>query len=168
MGSGIVCWLRPSGICSPYSYEAGPLLALYRNCSPFPGAHHFLAPYFRSVGSRHFTVSSKRREYHADCRSKKAALFFVVCDANPDTIVKIPDAMRIKGYSPSKAANRWLQQQVHCEEDKIKGEAIPGPPVSMRRMSRYLASPPPCSAASSNTPLPTRPQTACGWRSRVL
>ena len=60
-----------------------------------------------------------------DRRSKKAALFFVACDANPDTRVKIPDAMRIKGYSPSKAADRSLQMQVRREADKIKGEAIP-------------------------------------------
>ena len=43
--------------------------------------------------------------------------------------MKIPDAMRIKGYSPSKAADRSLQMQVRCEADKIKGEAIPGPPA---------------------------------------
>ena len=64
-----------------------------------------------------------------DRHSKKAALFFVACDANPDTRVKIPDAMRIKGYSPSEAANRSLQMQVRREADKIKGEAIPGPPA---------------------------------------
>ena len=58
-----------------------------------------------------------------DRRSKKAALFFVACDANPDTRVKIPDAMRIKGYSPSEAADRSLQMQVPREADKIKGEA---------------------------------------------
>ena len=61
--------------------------------------------------------------------SKKVALFFVACDANPYTRVKIPDAMRIKGYSPSEAANRLLQMQVRHEADKIKGEAIPGPPA---------------------------------------
>ena len=64
-----------------------------------------------------------------DRRSKKAALFFVACDANPDTRVKIPDAMRITGYSPSEAANRSLQMQVRREADKFKGEAIPGPPA---------------------------------------
>ena len=64
-----------------------------------------------------------------DRRSKKAALFFVACDANPDTRVKIPDAIRIKGYSPREAANRSLQMQVRREADKIKGEAIPGPPA---------------------------------------
>jgi hypothetical protein len=74
-------------------------------------------------------MSSKRREYHVDRRSKKAALFFVACDANPDTRVKIPDAMRIKGYSQSEAADRSLQMQVRREADKIKGEAIPGPPA---------------------------------------
>jgi hypothetical protein len=74
-------------------------------------------------------MSSKRREYHVDRRSKKAALFFVACDANPDTRVKIPDAMRITGYSPSEAANRSLQMQVRREVDTIKGEAVPGPPA---------------------------------------
>ena len=36
---------------------------------------------------------SKRREYHVDLRAKKAATFFVACDANSDTRVrvKIPD-----------------------------------------------------------------------------
>jgi len=53
----------------------------------------------------------------------------VASDANPDTRVKIPDAMRIKGYSLSEATNRSLQQQVRHEADKIKGEAIPGPPA---------------------------------------
>ncbi len=37
--------------------------------------------------------------------------------------------MRIRGYSQSKAANQALQMQVHCEVEKIKGEAIPGPPA---------------------------------------
>jgi hypothetical protein len=37
--------------------------------------------------------------------------------------VKIPDEMRIKGYSPSEAADRLLQMQVRREADKIKGEA---------------------------------------------
>jgi hypothetical protein len=41
-------------------------------------------------------------EYHVDCRAKKAAIFFVACEPNPATRVKIPDAMRMKGYSPSK------------------------------------------------------------------
>jgi hypothetical protein len=43
--------------------------------------------------------------------------------------VKIPKAMRIKGYSPSKASNRSLQMQVHRKVEKIKGEAGPGPPA---------------------------------------
>ena len=73
-----------------------------------------------------------------DCRSKKAALFFVVCDANPDTKVKIPDAMRIKGYSPSEATNRSLQQQVRREASKIKGEAIPGPPATVAAAASAL------------------------------
>jgi hypothetical protein len=50
-------------------------------------------------------MSSKRREYHVDYRTKKAALFFLAFDANPGTRVKIPNAMRIKGYSPSEATD---------------------------------------------------------------
>jgi hypothetical protein len=72
-------------------------------------------------------MSSKRREYHVDCRAKKAANFFVACDLNPETRVKIPDAMRIKGYSLSKAADRSLQMQVRRKVDKFTGEDIPGP-----------------------------------------
>ena len=59
--------------------------------------------------------------------------------------------MRIKGYSPSEAKDQSLQQQVRREMDKIQGEAIPGPPASTRRTSRYPATPPPRSAASSTT-----------------
>jgi hypothetical protein len=74
-------------------------------------------------------MPSRRREYHVDCRAKKAAIFFVACEPDTATRVKILDSMRIRGYSQSKAANRALQMQVHCEAEKIKGEAIPGPPA---------------------------------------
>ena len=43
----------------------------------------------------------KRREYQVDHRARRAATFFVACDANSVTRVKIPDAMRIKGYLDS-------------------------------------------------------------------
>jgi hypothetical protein len=59
-------------------------------------------------------MTLKRREYHVDCRAKKAAIFCVACEQNPATRVKILDAMRIKGYSPSEAANQVLQMQVCC------------------------------------------------------
>jgi hypothetical protein len=36
--------------------------------------------FWLSIGSKHFTMSSKRREYHVDRRAKKAAIFFVACD----------------------------------------------------------------------------------------
>jgi hypothetical protein len=74
-------------------------------------------------------MTSKRREYHVDCCAKKAAIFFVACEPNTATRVKIPDAMRIKGYSQSKVADQALQMQVHREAEKIKGEANPGPPA---------------------------------------
>ncbi len=53
----------------------------------------------------------------------------MACEPNTATRVKIPDAMRIRGYSQCKATNQGLQMQVHCEAEKIKGEAIPGPPA---------------------------------------
>jgi hypothetical protein len=74
-------------------------------------------------------MTSRRREYHVDCCAKKAAIFFVACEPNTATRVKILDAMRIRGYSQSKAANQALQMQVRREAEKIKGEAIPGPPA---------------------------------------
>ncbi len=64
-----------------------------------------------------------------DCCAKKTAHLFVACYANLDTRVKIPDAMKIKGYSLSEAADRSLQMQVRREVDKITGEDIPGPPA---------------------------------------
>jgi hypothetical protein len=74
-------------------------------------------------------MTLRRREYHVDCRAKKAAIFFVACKPNTATRVKIPNATRIRGYSQSEATNRGLQMQVHCKAEKIKGEAIPGPPA---------------------------------------
>jgi hypothetical protein len=72
-------------------------------------------------------MTSRRREYHVDCHAKKAAIFFVACEPNTATRVEIPDAMKIRGYSQSKAADQALQMQVRSGADKIKGEAIPGP-----------------------------------------
>jgi len=83
-------------------------------------------------------MSSKRREYHVDHRAKKAALFFLACGKNPDTRVKIPDAMRAKGYSDVEAANQSLQQQVCREAEKLKGEAIPCPPAPVAAATSSL------------------------------
>ncbi len=53
----------------------------------------------------------------------------MACEPNTATRVKILNAMRIRGYSQSEAADRALRMQVHREAEKIKGEAIPGPPA---------------------------------------
>ena len=53
-----------------------------------------------------------------DCRSKKAALFFLACEANPATRLSIPAAMRAKGYSDVEAADQILVQQVRRESQK--------------------------------------------------
>jgi hypothetical protein len=72
-------------------------------------------------------MSSKRREYHVDCRAKKAALFFLACEANPATKLSIPAAMRAKGYSDVEAADRILVQQVCRESQKKAPKDTPCP-----------------------------------------
>ncbi len=119
---------------------AGVLFHLAFLCGACSGALPRLFPFLRgslfdqllfslSWQQKSSTMTLKRREYHVDCRAKKAAIFFVTCEQNPATRVKIPNAIRIKGYSPSEATNQALQMQVHHEAEKIKGEAIPGPPA---------------------------------------
>ncbi len=73
------------------------------------------ATHFLSLGSKHFNMSLKRKEYKVnDCVENKAARFFITCQENPDTKMKMTEAMRVKGYSNNKAANLTLQMQVHC------------------------------------------------------
>jgi hypothetical protein len=99
------------------------------------GSSFSQAPYFLSVGSRHFTMSSKRREYHVDCRSKKAALFFLACEANPATRLSIPTAMRAKGYLDVEAVDQILEQQVRRESQKKAPKILLVP--SLRPHPRY-------------------------------
>ncbi len=68
--------------------------------------------HFLSTGNRHINISLKRKKYKVDDRAKKAVWFFVACQANPATKVKVTEAMRVKGYANSKATNLTLQQQV--------------------------------------------------------
>jgi len=75
---------------------------------------------------------------HVDHRAKKAAHFFLACSLNPDTRVKIPNAMRIKGYSNVEATNQSPQQQVRREAEKLKGEAIPCPPAPVAAAASSL------------------------------
>ncbi len=72
-------------------------------------------------------MSSKRREYNVDDRTKKAAVFFRACEANPDTRLSIPAAMRAKGYSDVEAADRILVQQVRRESQKKTPKDTPCP-----------------------------------------
>jgi hypothetical protein len=69
-------------------------------------------------------MTLKRGEHHVDCHAKKAAIFFVACGPNPATRLKIPDAMRLKGYSPNEATDQALQMQVRREVENFAG---PGP-----------------------------------------
>jgi hypothetical protein len=72
-------------------------------------------------------MSSKRKEYKVDDRTKKAALLFLDCEANLDTRLSIPAARRAKGYSDVKAANQILVQQVCRESQNIKPKDTPRP-----------------------------------------
>jgi hypothetical protein len=103
------------------------MLALYLDCFIPQGSSFSHATYFLSVGSRHFTMSSKRKEYHVDCRAKKAALFFLACEANPAMRLSLPAAMRAKGYSDVEATDRILVQQVHRESQKKAPKDTPRP-----------------------------------------
>ena len=72
VGLSIVCRPRLPGFCSIEPYNAVPLVALQHDCFSFPGLI-IHTPYFLSVGSRHFNIFSKRREYKVDDCAKKAA-----------------------------------------------------------------------------------------------
>jgi hypothetical protein len=72
-------------------------------------------------------MSSKRREYKVDDRAKTAAVFFRACEANPDTRLSIPAAMRAKGYLDFKATDRILVQQVRRESQKKTPKDTPRP-----------------------------------------
>ncbi len=72
-------------------------------------------------------MSSKRREYKVDDRAKKLAVFFQAYEANPDTRLSIPAAMRAKGYSDVEAVDRVLVQQVRHESQKKTPKDTPRP-----------------------------------------
>ena len=91
-----------------------------------PG-HIICGIHFPSIGNKHFNTSSKRKEYKVDDRAKKAALFFLACEANPATRFSIPAAMRARGYSDVDVMNRILIQQVRRESQKNKAGNSPRP-----------------------------------------
>ncbi len=62
-----------------------------------------------------------------DCRAKKAALFFLACEANPATRLSIPAAMRAKEYSDVEAVDQILVQQVRPESQKKAPKDTPHP-----------------------------------------
>ena len=66
-------------------------------------------------------MSSSRKEHNVDACVKGAASFFMAYSGNPVTTLKIPAAMREKGYSDTEAVDRALQKQVHWEVEKLKG-----------------------------------------------
>jgi hypothetical protein len=67
-------------------------------------------------------MSSKRKKYEVDDRAEKATHFFVACQPDSATNVKMMEAMRVRGYSNHEAANLTLQMQVLCAIQRKKGE----------------------------------------------
>ena len=59
-------------------------------------------------------------------RLKRAAK--LLSSVSEDVKLKVPEAMRAKGYSDSEARDRSLQQQVRRLAKKLKSETIPIPP----------------------------------------
>jgi hypothetical protein len=84
-------------------------------------------------------MSSKRKEYKVDDRAKKTALLFLACEANPDTRLSIPAAMRAKGYSDVKAVDQILVQQVRRESQKNKPKGTPCPESAAASLLLALA-----------------------------
>jgi len=74
---------------------------------------------FILTAKRHHSIMSTRKEYGVDKRAQEAAQFYVECNKNPNTKLKIPAAMRAKGYSDDDAAARTLQAQVCRAAEKI-------------------------------------------------
>jgi hypothetical protein len=72
-------------------------------------------------------MSSKRREYKVDDHAKKAAIFFRACEANPDSRISIPAAMRAKGYLDVETVDQILVQQVRRESQKKTPKDTPRP-----------------------------------------
>jgi hypothetical protein len=56
-------------------------------------------------------MSLKRKESHVDSRAKNGAIFFVVCEPNPATFVKISSAMQAKGYSDKESKDKTMQMR---------------------------------------------------------
>ncbi len=61
------------------------------------------------------------KEHNVDACAKGVVSFFVTCQNNPATTMKISAAMRAKGYSDTEAVDQALQMQVCQVVDKLKG-----------------------------------------------
>jgi hypothetical protein len=113
-------------------------------------------------------MSSKREEFHVDCRAAKAAKFFLVCEShiNSDTRVKIPAAMMAKGYSNKESKNWTLQMQVYREVEN-QGIGSPPPPKAVAAAATALltllvSAPPNAMRVTLGMITPNAPLTAMG------
>ncbi len=95
---------------------------------PFPRGSLFAGPILSLPEALFSTCLRKGRSTRLmTVRAKKAALFFLVCDANTVTRLSIPAAMRAKRYLDVEASNQTLQMQVCRKSHKIKATNTPCP-----------------------------------------
>jgi hypothetical protein len=110
---------------------------------------------------KHHSTMSSRKEYGVDKRAQAAApaQFYVECNKNPNTKLKIPAAMRAKGYSDDDASNRTLQAQVRRAAEKIETEQAtasvtpPAPARASNSTSTRSNVPPACASVPAPAPL---------------
>jgi len=84
---------------------------------------------------------STRKEYGVDKRAQAAAQFYVGCNMNPNTKLKIPAAMRAKGYSDDDAADRTLQAQVRRRRAAERLRQSKPPPPYIRNRNTTCSCP---------------------------
>jgi hypothetical protein len=118
------------------------------------GRHSFLLHF---CTEKHHSTMSSRKEYGVDKRAQAAAQFYVECNKNPNTKLKIPAAMRAKGYSDDDASNRTLQAQVRRAAEKIETE-----------QATASVTPPAPARASNSTSTRSNVPPACAFPLQLL
>ncbi len=94
---------------------------LFRDCFPFPEAHVGATPLFSLLATKKFNNDFKKEGVSCYLSCKESSQLLCGLRAKPATRVKIPEAMRIRGYSQSKVVDRALQVQGRREAEKIEG-----------------------------------------------
>jgi hypothetical protein len=98
----------------------GLIVWLYPDCLPFSGAHCSQNPFsFNWKQSLQYVFKKE-----GDDRAKNAALFFLACEANPNTRPSIPAAMRAKGTWMSRQRIEFLYSRCAASPPKINPKIL--------------------------------------------